>query len=228
MMEHLDDGRLNDFVDGLLPAQDAKAVAEHLDRCDECAAEVAGLREILADARTLPLAIEPDRDLWHGIAARLERPPVLELGAARARRTGLGRTPGRWPTRFVLAAAAGLLVVASSTVTLLVVRGRGEGPVATVAAPPTPDGLHLVSQVEGGYAGAVDALESSLASRRQELQPETVAVIEENLAIIDRAIAEASAALSRDPANLELAHRLRYAYRHKVELLERAVKLQRI
>ena len=226
MMAHPEEGRLNDFVDGVLAPEEAAPVADHLAECAECAADVAELRRLLAEAGTLPRAVEPERDLWLGIAERLERPSVLDMDAARARRPGASP----WPTRVALAAAAGLLIVATSTVTLLVVRARGEAPVATTTTPaPTgAEGLQLVSEVEGGYEGAVSVLESSLAQGRQDLRPETVAVIEENLRIIDEAIASASAALMQDPANVELAQTLRFAYGHKVQLLERAIKLQQI
>lgn len=228
-MRHPEEGRLNDFVDGVLAPEEAAEVADHLAGCAACAADAAELRRLLAEAGTLPRAVEPERDLWLGIAERLERPSLLDMDTARARRSS-GRGASPWPMRVALAAAAGLLVVATSTVTLLVVRGRGEAPVATTTtpAPAAGVGLQLVSEVERGYEGAVNVLESSLAQGRQDLRPETVAIIEENLRIIDEAIASASAALMQDPANVELAQTLRFAYGHKVQLLERAIKLQQI
>ena len=55
-----------------------------------------------------------------------------------------------------------------------------------------------------------------------QLDPETVRVVEENLQVIDDAIAEARAALARDPANGYLFRHLDQTLTRKVDLLRRA------
>ena len=49
----------------------------HLDACDECRALYDDLATIRAQASTLPV-LAPSRDLWNGIASRIET-PVLPL-----------------------------------------------------------------------------------------------------------------------------------------------------
>ena len=53
----------------------------------------------------------------------------------------------------------------------------------------------------------------------------TVRVLEENLAIIDRAIADARTALEQDPASRYLNGHLGRTLRRKVDLLQRAATL---
>lgn len=80
---------LDDYADGALDPATRARVEAHLAVCAACRAEVAGLAAILAEARILPRAIEPGRDLWPGIAPRLaarpaRRLPWLQLAAALA------------------------------------------------------------------------------------------------------------------------------------------------
>jgi len=73
--------------------------------------------------------------------------------------------------------------------------------------------------VQADFDRASGELGRALALERHRLRPETVALLERNLEIIDAAIAESRAALARDPANAELRGLFAAAYRHKVELL---------
>ena len=75
------------------------------------------------------------------------------------------------------------------------------------------------------YDAAVADLERALQSGRGRLDETTVAVVEENLAIIDRAIAEARSALGTDPSNGYLSGHLMQARRRKLDLLLRATAL---
>jgi len=74
----------------------------------------------------------------------------------------------------------------------------------------------------------VEELQLALSLQRERLAPETVAVLEQNLAIIDRAIGEARAALEADPANQELSFLLMNVYQSKVELLQSAVQISNL
>ena len=68
---------------------------------------------------------------------------------------------------------------------------------------------------------AVAELEDALARNESRLDTATVRVVRQNLAVIDRAIAEARAALQNDPANTYLNLHLADTMRRKVELLRR-------
>ena len=63
---------LNDFVDGRLESELRVETETHLGQCADCRGEVEALRSLLADAGQLPRSIEPPRDLWPGVANRLE------------------------------------------------------------------------------------------------------------------------------------------------------------
>ena len=74
--------------------------------------------------------------------------------------------------------------------------------------------------VQADFDRATNELGVILAAERGRLRPETVAVLERNLAVIDAAIAESRAALARDPANAELRRLFAAASRQKVDLLQ--------
>ncbi|MBX6364682.1 MAG: hypothetical protein IRZ00_12510, partial [Gemmatimonadetes bacterium] len=71
-----------------------------------------------------------------------------------------------------------------------------------------------------GYDRAVRDLEGVLRRGRGRLQPETVRALEQSLATIDSAIAEARRALARDPGSPYLNAHLTDTLRRKVELLQ--------
>jgi hypothetical protein len=75
------------------------------------------------------------------------------------------------------------------------------------------------------YDQAVADLTRVLHENRSRLEPRTVAVIERNLATIDRAIAEARAALERDPGDPFLNSHLAEGRRRKLALLREAKNL---
>jgi anti-sigma factor RsiW len=69
------------------------------------------------------------------------------------------------------------------------------------------------------YARDVAQLRAIVSQRRSELDSTTIAVLEKNLELIDRAIAESRAALERDPASEFLAEQLARAMTKKVAIL---------
>jgi hypothetical protein len=69
------------------------------------------------------------------------------------------------------------------------------------------------------YARDVAQLRAIVSERRAELDSTTIAVLEKNLELIDRAIAESRAALERDPASDFLADQLARAMTKKVAIL---------
>jgi anti-sigma factor RsiW len=224
---------IDDFVDGALDPRQEREVRRHLMQCDGCRAEERALRALLDDAAALPEEVFPDRDLWAEIAPRLQARTPGAVGqvepAAPARTLRLPRPLPGW----MLAAAAVVLVVASSLATLEFASPRG-GSVATLpteqAAPPAsaggaPTALVAFQPAEQEYERAIGDLTAVLEARRDQLAPETVAVLEENLRVIDRAIAESRAALADDPASGELTRMLADSYNAKLGVLRRAVQL---
>ena len=75
------------------------------------------------------------------------------------------------------------------------------------------------------YDAAVSDLEKALKQGRGRLDSSTIAIVEQNLQIIDRAIDQAREALAADPANTYLSGHLVEARRRKLDLLRRAAAL---
>jgi len=184
---------LNEYVDGTLAARDRASVEVHLSECAACRTAVAELRALVAGAAALPNRIEPGRDLWATIDARIVQRATYNVQRA------------FW--RGALAAAA-VLVIALGVYRLL----------QPSTAHDSPAGQGWAA-VQADFDRASDELELTLATERERLRPETVALLERNLAVIDAAIAESRAALARDPANGELRRFFAAASRQKVELL---------
>jgi hypothetical protein len=72
------------------------------------------------------------------------------------------------------------------------------------------------------YDATIADLETVLRTHRAELDTSTVRVVEQNLEIIDRAIAEARRALEADPASIYLNSHLAAQLQAKVRLLQQA------
>lgn len=196
--------RLDAYARGTLPSGEAAAFEDHLTSCSACSAVLEAAETALASAETLPRSVEPGADLWPGIQGRL---------APRGRR-GSGRiaVPG-----WLLAAAAVLLIAVSSGVTALLL----QPPHGRTAALPAV----AVSPMEVQYASAAAELSAELARARSRLAPATIAIIERNLGVIDRALAEARRALDNDPGNATLEQLVIAAWRQKMDFLRRATAL---
>lgn len=217
-MTHLTWEELNDYADGSMAPGARSAAAGHLDSCGECRDTVARLRSLLATAKSAPASIEPPAEAWGAIRDTIERSKLTALPNA--------THPARYSRFFRYAAAAVVLIVASSVTTLLLMRQHDTVialPGAVASAPHT-DSVVLpvsLSNMERGYLKTVDDLTATLNRSRAQLAPETVRAVEHSLRIIDDAIAEARAALARDPSNPLLRDFLTKHYEQKVDFLRR-------
>jgi len=75
------------------------------------------------------------------------------------------------------------------------------------------------------YDREIDKLRHIVKTRRSQLDPKTVTVLEQSIAVIDSAIAQSRAALKADPASGYLAKELNQSLEKKVELLRTAAML---
>lgn len=164
--------------------------------------------------RDLPQRVEPRRDLWPAIEARLE---------PRARR----RAPAwAWP-----AAAAVLLVAGSSLLTATLLDDDGASgkmaatPGATVATPAevaasaVPATYAAGSQLDPEYLAARRQLTAMLNERIANLPDSTRAKLEQNLAEMRRAAEQINAALAEQPDDPLLQDLLLKTYQDELAVL---------
>jgi hypothetical protein len=234
--------RLSAYIEGDLTPDEQARAEQHLGECETCAEALVELRAIAGEAAQLPL-LSPSRDLWAGIEARISTPiTLLDSAPARVR-----RAPQRqW--QYAIAAAALVAVGAGATYLLAVRPGATTSPagsVATNAPPRNQDTLRTPSNAPTQaspvapaaatasrvslrkkemsatriYDHEISLLDSLVHTRRESLDPKTVKIIEQNLKIIDKAIAESRAALANDPKSPLLTNQLDNVLGSKVELL---------
>jgi anti-sigma factor RsiW len=232
--------RLDDLVDGLLDAAEADLAERHLSACDACRADRDAIVDLQRAARGLPRELVPPRDLWTGIAARIatERESAQDSGRVKVISIESGRRSRQawWMRRDLLAAAALVLVLLSSAITATWIRSGTSMPGGEMAATTGPQpaaagatsALVALEPTEQEIAGVVERLVIALEAQRGALDPATVAVVEENLRVIDGAIQEARAALEADPNNTDLTFLLMDVYRKKIDLLQNAVQISSI
>jgi hypothetical protein len=102
---------LADFLEREVDERTRAAVEAHALGCADCGPLLADLRKLRIDAANLP-ELAPSRDLWSGIAARIEA-PVIELPGVGGGRwvTGEQRKTGDRRRVWMALAAAGLVAV---------------------------------------------------------------------------------------------------------------------
>ena len=201
--------RLSEYIDGELDSTEQAALEAHLATCGRCYATLGELRQVVARAKSLE-DTPPATDLWTGIAREIRRehaPP---------RRDRLVRR------RFSL--TVGQLLAASIALVLLSAGGMWlatrQQPVNTAVTRPRPT-ITPVANWTSSTDGAIADLQAELIRNEKRLDTATVRIVRKNLAVIDRAIAEARMALRSDPGNAYLNLHLANTMRRKVELLRR-------
>jgi anti-sigma factor RsiW len=210
--------RLSEYIDGELDNTERAALEAHLATCGQCYATLAELRQVVARAKTLEDR-EPAKDLWAGIRAGMTPAQVPATGRpAPSLRSGQAVRPSGRRFSFSvpqLLAASIALVLLSGGGAWLALKPEA---VAVTPRPGTP--ITPVSWTSRTDLAVAD-LQETLTRNESRLDTATVRVVRENLAVIDRAIAEARAALERDPGSTYLNLHLANTMRRKVELLRR-------
>jgi hypothetical protein len=255
MRQDVNDGhwteRLSEYLDGDLSATERRAVEAHLATCAACAETLAELRAVVVQARALE-SPAPEIDLWPAIARRLE--PRLGWRERLAGFLGGARLTLTLPQLAAAAAALiavtgfaswlafqrpAVSVPGTGAPTSRPLAGSTQGPVArTPAASPAPGAgfsetahatdpgqARLASFDATRYDAAVAELERVLSEHRSQLDTATVRILEQNLAIIDRAVEDARRALEADPANPYLNGHLAQQMRAKIRLLQVAANV---
>ena len=219
---------LSDYLDHDLPRAEYDAVERHLKTCTECRETLAGLVAVKARAASLVDPPAPT-DLWAGIASRIG-PAGSTSKAAGVRRAVVIELPKRtrmWGVPQWAMAAAAFAVVAAGAVwfaqSKIVPAGVRPSQVAarnvqgTDATAASFDADQIESEIKD--------LRAAIERGRGKLAPETVAVLEENLRIIDKALGDARLALQQDPANRELQDYFAVSVTKKLDMVKRAAEL---
>lgn len=145
---------------------------------------------------TLPAGLAPARDLWPDIARRLDRP--------------------RHSRAMVYAVAASVFISVTATFfTWQVFEQQRRDAAALLAA------QQMLAQIQQPYLPVRAGHEARWPELRAQLDPETAAIVEQNLAIIHKANAELSKALERDPDSAVLRQLLQQTLDQEVNVYRR-------
>jgi hypothetical protein len=175
--------------------------------------------------RDLPLAVEPPRDLWAGIEARIKadaRPAEKEAMPVK----GAPRRPAqlRW---LAVAAMIGALAVG-------VWIGRSVLPTVGPTPQPVPPGPGTVAQTQPSNAATLvqaayladpkfreqrAALVKSLEAKLASLPPDSRAKVIDSLATLHKSMEDLEAALGKDPTNALLQELLLNTYQDEMRVL---------
>ena len=176
-------------------------------------------RDLAVAIERLPRAIEPGRDLWPGIAARLG-----------GHRSGHPRAH-RWAAWHLAAAAASIAIVAATGFALWRLMPTGDDATAHRAAG-GPDPAGSVPAVETADPSVFPAsaafgnrLLAALERKRYQLGPDASSAVEADIARLGLAVAELVAALADHPDEPTLYHQLASRQRQEAELLMRLNRL---
>jgi hypothetical protein len=189
-------------ADGAL-APDLRA---HLEGCANCARYRERLAAIRDPSSVLRREIPPLRDLWPGIASRLER--IEE----RKEKREIWRIPYFLP----LAAAAGIAtILAASLFSLPPLPSESPSSAAPTRLP--------AAAVEIGFAQTRAVLLKRFEKQKNSASPEQIAMLEETLSTMESAVQAIHAALENDPYNASLLFKLSHARKRELRLLQQVV-----
>ncbi|HEV8509716.1 MAG TPA: anti-sigma factor, partial [Gemmatimonadales bacterium] len=181
--------RLSEYLDGELDSVERAALEAHLRACGHCFATLGELRQVVARAKSLE-DTPPETELWPGIARQIRRERVPE------RRDRLVRRRFSLTVGQLLAASIALVLLSGGAMWMALQSRRqsNNGSVAETPSPAAPSGFRVARwKVQSDMA--IAELQDALALNEAKLDTATVRVVRENLAIIDRAIAQAQRAL---------------------------------
>lgn len=167
--------------------------------------------KLMRAARGLATEIAPERDLWPDIAEAISRPRKK-----------------RWSTPLAQAAAAVMLIGASSLFTYVAVKYDAGNAPPQVVQTVVPEGLNFERAAFGGqdtlasvYGRAGGTIGLDLDRELASLSPEAREDVQRNLAVIRLAIDDIAAALEKEPGNKFLQELLIETYSNQLALMSR-------
>jgi hypothetical protein len=232
---------IDELVDGTIVPIRRAELDRHLAACDACRALAADLQTIRETAASLD-PLEPPAGVWLQIAGRLRQQGHVAAPPRVAAKPAAHHTA-------LLAIAAALLLLVGGSIAMLWTeyRGRDVAPQPVVTAPattaPAPAGNAqtdvAVESVEAEFREAERHYQNAIAKLEQAarldqaaaggspsaLDPQTAAMLQKNLQVIDQAIAESRSALRAEPQSAPARDSLFDALRRKVALLQDTIAL---
>jgi tetratricopeptide (TPR) repeat protein len=224
---------IEELIDGTIGAIRRAELERHLADCAECRSFLADMEAIRKTAESLE-PLEPPDGVWLQIAGRLRQEGRVQAPPA--------PVPSRTPRYAMLAIAASLVLAVGVGIGLLVTQYRSPNTPATASTPATQANAAESIDVESveaefrlaeqHYQNAISKLEQAArldqaASGRGDnaLDPQTAAMLQKNLQVIDQAIAESRAALRSEPLSASARDSLFDALKRKVALLQDTIAL---
>lgn len=163
------DEKLADYLEGDLAAGERVALEAHITSCVRCTALVRDLLDLRTEAGELP-ELTPSRDLWGGIAERIDT-PVVPLTVRAAATPNVERRRRSELLRLAAVAAALVVVTAGVTYTLTAAgRSTADRPVAVVSPDSGRDSSKSGPATSQQMVAVVDSMPKT--DRRDSISPE--------------------------------------------------------
>jgi hypothetical protein len=184
-----------------------------------------GERKVVSSLRDLPTSIQPSRDLWAGIEARIAaESPVAAANAGLRKRAGSNLSRLRWlaAAAVVAALAVGMWVGRSVLPTTRPITIPGSDTGATVTVPKINGGAEALQAayiVDPKYRQQREALVKSLEAQLAALPPDSRTKVISSLATIHKSMQDLEAELGKDPSNALLQELLVNTYQDEMRVL---------
>ena len=222
MNTHLTDADVHRYADGELDATTRETHTDHLATCSACANRLAKLEGLLEQAERMPVGIAPPEDLWPDLRRRIEDEKLVALTTPTA-----PPSPPWWTRPWSAAVAAAMLVLATAGATAWLLAPDGgeiQPGVGTIQISLPENTPPQVAILITDYERMTHLLAEEFASKRDLLPPDAAQTVDDNLRIIDEALAELRQVLLSQPENKTVFELLTTAYRQKVSVLEHATE----
>lgn len=197
-------GRLSDFLDGHLPEPERQSVSDHLASCPDCRLMAEELRGLSGALRAMP-ALDPPSGLRERIRRRAIAAGVVG--------------PGRFWRRFSETrwAVAAILTLFAAGIGLMLLRMPARP--APVEKPSIAKLLADLQQAQRVYRSSLQGMEKLAQDRVDRFPAGTRRTFEQNLALIDRTIADSEQQLQLHGKSAKMWEQLLAMYQKKVEFL---------
>lgn len=206
--------KLGDYVDGTLGDSENRLLEIHLAACEPCRKMADDLHRVKEAAGALP-RLTPPQNAWRRIEVSLRAQEAVSA-----------------PPRFRLfsspmAMAASLLILIGTIGLFLWGYQFSQTTEETNPAQLADYVVNELELAEKHYVNAIAGLEQIVQKERQEqtLDPQVMAILNDNLELIEQAIGESRAAAQEDPESIVARESLLGALRNKLTLLQNTIML---